>query len=144
VQTEFVLHPQTESFRSYQFVEVFLVQAVGIKVIKRSAYLGRLAGIPALSTRPLKKDFRIARVWCLVVTLTTHQEKVGGFVRAAKGTRNNMTTLKRDSIPAGENFAPVCISPFDIIFRAVVKSASPTSRFAPINKEAQSGNRSFQ
>jgi hypothetical protein len=88
-----------------------------------------------LSTRPFKEYLRKTRVWRLIVTLATHQEKVGYIVCATKGTRNNMATLKRDTIPALENFGPVRIGPFDVVFGAIVKSAGPTARFAPINKE---------
>ena len=71
------------------------------------------------------------------MTLATHQEKVVHVVSTAKGTWSDMAALKRDTIPAVEDFWPARISPFDVVFGAVVKSAGPTPRFAPINKEAQ-------
>jgi hypothetical protein len=137
VQTKFCGNPRPKFFRDYQFVEILLCRKVNAKRIERSADLRRLTGVPTLRTRPFKKYLRNNRVWRLIMTLATHQEAVGYVVCAAKGTWNDMAALKRDTIPALENFGPVRVCSFDVVLGPAVKSAGPTPRFAPIDKKSQ-------
>jgi hypothetical protein len=137
MQSKFASHPRLKFLRSYEFVEGLPSRAVDTKSIKRRVNLSRLAGMPVLSTRPLKKYFWDARVWRQVVTLATHQEQVGYVVCATKRTWNDMATLERDTIPAIGNLLVAGITPPRVVSSAVVKSAGPTSRFAPIDMKAQ-------
>jgi hypothetical protein len=48
-----------------------------------------------------------------------------------------MAALERDFVPATQYFFPICIRPFDVVFGAVMKSASPAPRLTPIDKKAK-------
>jgi hypothetical protein len=143
MQTKPAEGPRPKSFRGYHLAKFLQGRATDSESVDCRAELGRLTNIPALSTRPFKENLRKSRVRRQVVTLATHQKKVGYIVGTAEGAWNDMAALKRDSIPAAQSTFPASIRPFDVVSGAVTKSASPTPRLAPINTAAQSAEPAF-
>ena len=100
MQAKFVPTPRFEFFQIYRSLQILPGRVLEAKSIQCVPDLSSLAYIRILRARPLKEYLGDACVRHPVVTLATHQEKVGLLISAAKAGRTDMATLERNFIPA--------------------------------------------
>jgi hypothetical protein len=55
---------------------------------------------------PFEKNFRQCRIGRQVMTLSAHQKEIGWFVSPSKGSRDDVTSLERNSIPTIKYLTP--------------------------------------
>ena len=90
--------------------------------------------------RPLEEYLWNARIRHSIMALAAHQKQVRDVVATSERLPYDVATLKRDAIPASENFIPTRIGSFDVVFETVMEFAGPTTWLAPINPSHQSSN----
>ena len=136
MQAYFAIDPSLEPRGFQDLVEFSMLVLANSKTPQRFFHFCRLSPPMALRTDPFKKDIGKWRVRLQVMTFTTHQETIGRSIAASKRAGDDMTSLKRNFLPATEYGFPTRIRRFDVVLGAVVKTAGPAARFSPIDEDA--------